>query len=253
MPWRVVVIDDEPLARLRLRSLLNQCGPEIIESILEWGDAGVALTALRAEDGTECAPQVVFLDVAMPGLSGLDLARELHAMRQPPSVVFVTAHAEHAVSAFDLDAVDYLTKPVRLERLQSCLARIAQRRSLVQGESASRSAGVLLCHERGALVRIPVESVLYCRAEHKHVVVRTPEREWLLDESLAELESRLGDRLVRVHRNALVTISAVARLERRDASESGLEGWALLIGPTQEWLAVSRRQLAWVKEKMAAL
>ncbi len=247
---RAVLVDDEPLARMRMRALLMQAS-QPVDVMGEFGDAASAYQALNNWDEQGLCPDVLFLDIAMPGPSGLQMARQLSSLRHSPKVVFVTAHPEHAVQAFDLEALDYLTKPIRLERLEATLARAAQRRASVQAD-ASPTPEALLVHDRGALIRLPVREVLYFKAEQKYVTVRTVDQTWVLDESLADLEQRLGARFIRVHRNALVARETMSKLERREDPETGGETWALQVRPTQEWLAVSRRQVALVKETMAS-
>jgi two-component system response regulator AlgR len=204
---------------------------------------------------------VVLLDVQMPGRDGTQLAAELKRLAEPPAVVFVTAHAEHALRAFDLDAVDYLTKPVRRERLQAALQRVAQRLSLQRGRAGAAGVQgsdvpVIVVTDRGRLVRVPVTEALYFKAELKYVTLRTAAHTYVLDEALAELEQRLGDRFLRVHRNALVARHAVRALERRamagEGDDEAGEGWAVCMAPVDEWLAVSRRQVAAVREALVA-
>jgi two-component system, LytTR family, response regulator AlgR len=169
----------------------------------------------------------------------------------------VTAHAEHALKAFDLDAVDYLTKPVKRERLHAALQRVAQRRGAAPATAAAPpEEPVIVVSERGRVVRVPLAQVLYLKAELKYVTLRTAEHTYVLDESLSELELRLGDRFLRVHRNALVARRAVRALERRvmagDGDDEGGETWAVRMAPVDEWLAVSRRQVAAVREALGA-
>ncbi len=267
---RVLLVDDEELARLRLRSLVEDCAEPLCEVVGEAANATQALVWLATR---EC--DLLLLDVRMPGRDGLQLAEELKAAAKtagPPAIVFVTAHAEHALKAFDLDAVDYLTKPVRRERLQAALARVAQRLNLVPGvasgarpasaANASNEAPVIVVNDRGRLVRVPVADVLYLKAELKYVTLRTASSTHLLDDSLSDLEQRLTRqpdlRFIRIHRNALVAFKAVLALERRvmagndeDAADVG-EAWAVRVAPVDEWLAVSRRQVAAVREALAA-
>jgi two-component system, LytTR family, response regulator AlgR len=270
---RVLLVDDEELARMRLRSLVEDCPEPLCEVVGEAANATQALVWLATR---EC--DVMLLDVRMPGRDGLQLAEELRAAAsvstsaftsRPPAVVFVTAHAEHALKAFDLDAVDYLTKPVRRERLQAALARVTQRLSLVAAlpitgvaTTLPDATPVIVVTDRGRLVRVPVADVLYLKAELKYVTLRTASSTYLLDDSLSDLEQRLtrqGDlRFIRVHRNALVACKAVLALERRvlagndeDAADAG-EAWAVRVAPVDEWLAVSRRQVAAVREALAA-
>ncbi len=248
-PLRVLVVDDEELARMRLRSLLEECpSPRVVVA----GEAANATQALVWLATHEC--DLLLLDIRMPGPDGLQLAAELGRREPAPAVVFVTAHAEHALSAFDLHAVDYLTKPVRRERLQAALERASQR--LVQQRAAAPpqaavSAPVIVVTELGRVVRVPVQEVLYLKAELKYVTLRTAERSYVLDDALSELEQRLGDRFLRVHRNALVARHAMRALERRVLPGSDdSEAWAVRVSPVDEWLVVSRRQAAAVREAM---
>jgi two-component system, LytTR family, response regulator AlgR len=257
----VLIVDDEELARMRLRQLVGEC-PEPAAEVV--GEAANATQALAWLAGQRC--DLVLLDVQMPGLDGTQLAAEFKRLAEPPAVVFVTAHAEHALRAFDLEAIDYLTKPVRRERLQAALQRVAQRLALTRAADAATDANataleppeepVIVVMDRGRLVRVPVAEVLYFKAELKYVTLRTATHTHVLDEALADLEQRVGDRFLRVHRNALVARRAVRALERRaiagERDDEGGEGWAVCMAPVGEWLAVSRRLVAAVREALAA-
>lgn len=247
----VVIVDDEPLARMRMRSLLGQSGvPHTV--VAEFGESVSALMWLQAQDAAGSAPDLVVLDIQMPGLDGMTLAARLRDLRRPPAVVFVTAHAEHALRAFDLAATDYLTKPVRLERLQASLARVLRLRAALAPVAAPQDdEGVLVVQARGRIERLPLSEVLYFRAEQKSVVLRTASEFRVIDDSLTELEERVGPRFIRVHRNALVSRQAMKALERRADDPDGGESWAVQVVPTLEWLAVSRRQVSTVREAMA--
>ncbi len=238
---RVLLVDDEDLARMRLRSLVAQCASPQTVVVGEAGNAGEALAWLATND---C--DLVLLDIRMPGRDGMQLAAEIKARAPAPAIVFVTAHADHALQAFDLEAVDYLTKPVRRERLQAALTRVAQRAA-----ASPEAEPVIVVSELGRVVRVPVREVLYLKAELKYVSLRTAARTHVLDDALTDLEQRLGSRFLRVHRNALVARHAMRALERRPASDDeGGEGWAVRVAPVDEWLAVSRRQVAAVREAM---
>jgi two-component system response regulator AlgR len=246
---RILVVDDEPLARLRLTQLvceIGAAGAPPVQRVDEAADAAAALDWLRQHEA-----DLLLLDIQMPGLDGVGLAARLRAGVNPPAVVFVTAHGEHALKAFELEAADYVTKPVRRERLQAALARVA-RRLEGGGAAAAATEPVIVVSERGRLVRVPLAEVLYLKAELKYVTLRTAQHTYVLDDALAELEQRLGDAFLRVHRNAVVAKAAVQALERRASEEEGAEGWAVRVGATEEWLAVSRRQVAAVREALAA-
>jgi two-component system response regulator AlgR len=165
-------------------------------------------------------------------------------------VVFVTAYAEHAVTAFELEAVDYLTKPVRLERLEAALGKVER---LVQARAGGLETEqeVLVIQDRGRTERVPVTEVLYFKAELKYITVRTAARSYILDGSLSDLEDRHGSQFLRVHRNALVSRRAVRALEKHFDPEEG-EGWAVRLNGIDESLAVSRRQLSAVREALAS-
>lgn len=245
---RVLIVDDEELARLRLRSLLGECQSPAAEVV---GEAGTAVQALSWLAQNRC--DVILLDVQMPGADGTQLAEQLRAQEDAPAVVFVTAHAEHAVTAFELEAVDYLTKPVRRERLQAALARATERLKL-RGVPEDPSEPVLVVNDRGRVTRVPLSEVLYLKAELKYVTLRTLHHTYVLDDSLSELEERLGPRFLRIHRNALVARRAVRALERRvvpgEEEDAGKEGWAVRVEGVGEWLAVSRRQVAAVRDAL---
>ena len=259
----VLIVDDEALARLRMRSLLHGLPEFDVNVVAEAGDAAEALAALNQH-----AVDAVLLDIRMPGLTpheGLHLAARLRAMPQPPAVIFVSAHAEHALKAFELEAVDYLTKPVRSERLRDALQRVRQRlQPLSTMQAALLEAPVLVVSDRGRLLRLPLPEVLVLKAGQKYVTLRTPLHEYVLDDSLSELEQRLaalahtGAGYIRIHRNALVARHAIRELALRDAAEPGDEGsdevggWAVRVAPLDEWLAVSRRQVAAVRAALAA-
>ena len=244
MALQVLVVDDEPLARARLRALLADCRePEAVAA----AEAGTAAQALALAQHQRF--DVALLDIHMPGADGMQLACALRALPEPPRVVFVTAHAEHAVRAFEIDAVDYLTKPVRLERLQAALQktqRVAQLQSAPEPDSAP---DWLLITERHRTLRVPLAEVLYLKAELKYITVRTREREYLIEESLTSLEEEFIDRFVRIHRNALVARERIERLQRTPLGHFQL----FLKGLNGDALIVSRRHVAGVRKLMQQL
>jgi two-component system response regulator AlgR len=267
-PLRVLLVDDEALARLRLRTLVEDCAEPRAMVVGEAAQASEAMAWLSGTDPQPRRCDVVLLDIHMPGRDGTQLADELRRLSDPPAVVFVTAHATHALKAFDLEVVDYLTKPVRRERLEIALQRVAARLaprgaagSVADSSPASMASDdtALLVSERGRILRVPLTEVLYLKAELKYVTLRTPTHTYVLDEPLSELEQRLGERFLRIHRNALVARPAVRALERRAMADSdddggppGTECWAVRVAPVDEWLAVSRRQVGAVRDALAA-
>ncbi|MDO5693262.1 MAG: LytTR family DNA-binding domain-containing protein [Pseudomonadota bacterium] len=244
MTLRVLIVDDESLARARLRTLLGDCRePEALAA----GEADSAAQALALAQHQPF--DVALVDIHMPGGDGMQLARALSGLPQPPLVVFVTAHPEHAVQAFEVDAVDYLTKPVRRERLQAALQRAERLARLGPVQKPEPAHNWLIIAERGRTVRVPVVEVLYLKAELKYITVRTAEASHLLDGSLNQLEERFPGRFLRIHRNALVSRNAIRALVRHHDAEEG-EGWAVRLVGIDELLMVSRRQVAAVREAL---
>ena len=245
MNLKVLLVDDEVLARSRLRTLLAECTAPGAEVLAEAANGPQAITALG-----QAAFDLVLLDVRMPGMDGVQLAQTIAGMPQPPAVVFVTAHAEHAVQAFDVAAVDYLTKPVRLERLQQALQKVERLVQSKHPQSADFLGDTLIIQDRGRTERVPLAEVLYLKAELKYVTVRTATRSYILDGALNELEEKYAAHFMRIHRNALIARRAVRALEKHYDAEEG-EGWAVRINGIPELLAVSRRQLSAVREAIS--
>lgn len=224
---KVLIADDEPLARERLRALLHAHAD--MQVVAEAGDGATALDLCERH-----APDLVLLDISMPGLDGLDTARRLAALEARPAVVFCTAHDQHALSAFDLEAVDYLVKPIRRERLATALDRVRTLRAgRVAGNGAHPANGShgaysdeshaehpgkrrqhLCARLRGSLRLIPIDDVRYLHAEEKYVVVHHAKGEDLIEESLKSLETEFGERFVRIHRNCLVAREELSELRR---------------------------------------
>ena len=242
---RVLVVDDEPLARARLKTLLEDCRNPAAAVQAQAGNAVQAMELLQHQRF-----DVALLDIHMPGADGLTLAQSLRTLPQPPALIFVTAHAEHAVQAFELEATDYLTKPVRLERLQSALQK-AERFLQSRGNGPMAEVEeVLIIQDRNRTERVPLADVVYFKAELKYITVRTAARQFILDGSLNELEEKYADRFLRIHRNALIARRAARALEKHHDPEEG-EGWAVRLDGVAEVLLVSRRQVALVREMLA--
>lgn len=246
MSLKVLIVDDEALARTRLRTLLGDCqSPAVVVG----GEAANAVQAMEWLQRDRF--DLVLLDIHMPGVDGLALAQAVQALPAPPAIVFVTAHAEHALQAFELAAADYLTKPVRRERLQMALQKVERSTQSIRGVEAEKPPEMVLIQDRGRTERVPLAEVLYFKAELKYITVRTLTHSHILDGSLNELEARYGSEFMRVHRNALVRRRALRALEKHHDPEEG-EGWAVRLNGVEDLLAVSRRQLAAVREAIAA-
>lgn len=239
-PMRLLIADDEAPARARLARLLAG-----IEGCELCGQAATGMEAL--ELAAQHKPDIVLLDVRMPGMDGLETARHLGGLEPPPAVIFTTAYDEYALRAFDSGAVDYLVKPIRAQRLADALARAA-RPTRAQLQEAAVGAQSPRQHvsgtARGKLELVPVADVICFVAESKYTCVRHTGGELLIEESLKSLESEFAGRFVRIHRNALVALDRVASLEQ-DA-----DGAKLVLHDGQGELKISRRNLATLKKKL---
>ncbi len=242
---RVLVADDEPLARERLAALLHEAGADVV------GTASNGEQAVRESERLQ--PDLAVLDIRMPGLDGLDAARELGRLAKPPAIVFCTAYDEYAVRAFEANAVDYLMKPVRLERLRQAIeraARLAPARlgQVAQSLAPGRQRTHLCARVRGNLVLVPVGDVLYMLAEDKYVVVHHTKGQVLIEDALKSIEDEFGERFVRIHRNCLVARDRLAGLVR-------LGDGRILVRLTgcEDELEVSRRNLPAVRKLVRTL
>ena len=253
MNQRVFIVDDEEHARARLAMLLADIGEECPNELV--GEASDAAGALQGIVDTR--PDIVLLDIQMPGMNGLDLAARLALEGDAmPAVVFVSAHDDYALDAFDVHALDYLVKPVRAARLQQALRRVATLRGRGNGSSDVAPQPPrrehFVVHERDRLLLVPVADVLYLKAELKYVTLRTRSRDYLIEDSLASIEVELDDVFVRVHRNTLVARKAIMGVERGTVGadgdgERGQEVWQVILRDVAERLPISRRQWPVVK------
>ena len=242
---KILVVDDELPARRRLRELLADVAERMPLEVV--GEAANGRQALELAAAVE--PELVLLDVRMPEIDGIEVARHLQKVARPPVIVFTTAYDVYAIKAFEVKAIDYLLKPIRAARLEEALARA--RAAKPPSDEALRAlrpeARVNLCaQERGRIHLIPVNEILYLKAELKYVTARTAAREYLLEESLTRLEQEFAERYVRIHRNCLVARDAIRGFERVQDSADG--HWVVLLDGVQEKLPVSRRQQHVVRE-----
>lgn len=271
---RLLIVDDEAPARARLAMLLADIAAECPHQLV--GEAAHAQAALDAISASR--PDIVLLDVQMPGISGIELARHLSALVTPPAVIFVSAFDEFALKAFEVHALDYLLKPVRAERLAESIRRAAAlmeaQKPALEAASASlrQQRRNFPVQERGRLLLVPVTEVLYLKAEAKYVTLRTVARSYLIEESLNSIEEELQDVFVRVHRNALVARNALLGVERAplgtdpdgerlkeengdpggkpEKNDKAQETWQVIVRGVEERLPVSRRQWPQVKALM---
>lgn len=246
---RIFIADDEAPARARLKELLADIRGEIANTVV--GESANGLEVIDRLPGS--AAQVLLLDIQMPGMGGIELARHLCALENAPAVIFVTAHDRHAVEAFELNALDYLMKPVRAERLAAALkkALAAGPAGRERVERLERAAGgareFFSIAERNRIVLVPVSEVLFLKAELKYVTLRTRAGEHLIEEPLVSIEREFADRFVRVHRNCLVARGAIRGFERIAGSGEEEAHWNVVLEGTPERLPVSRRQWPAVK------
>ena len=242
---RVVIVDDEQPARSRLRELLDDCRGELPHSVA--GEAANGAEGLQMIASAQA--DVALVDIHMPEMSGIEFARHLQVLERPPAVIFVTAHDQYAIEAFEVNAVDYLTKPVRAARLLAALRKAASGTRLARGVLESIDPAPrrhFSVAERGRLTLVPVSEVIYLRAELKYVTVRTRAREHLIEESLTQIEQEFGSVFVRIHRNCLVARRWIRGFERSTETE-GEVGWSVILEGLEERLPVSRRQWGQVK------
>jgi two-component system, LytTR family, response regulator AlgR len=243
MVTRLLIVDDEPLARARLKALIAEAA---LGQVV--GEAGSGIEALRLVG--ELAPEVVLLDIRMPGMDGLETAHHLSQLAVPPAVIFTTAYDEHALAAFDHHAIDYLLKPIRVDRLRSALTRAqllstAQQRDLREPALRPARRTRFSALVAGALRFVPVEAVRYLQADHGYVTVVHPEGELLIEESLRALEQEFAADFLRIHRHTLIAIAHVVEFKR-----NRLGNGVIALRDVAEPLPVSRRLLSEVRERL---
>jgi two-component system, LytTR family, response regulator AlgR len=239
MKLRVLIVDDEAPARQRLRSLLAE---------LDEADVvGEAVTGEQALQRTvELVPDVVLLDVRMPGIDGIEAARHMNVLEQPPAVIFTTAFDEYAMKAFDAQAVGYLLKPIRKEKLAAALAhanRLTRPQLQTLGNKAEARSHIAARHREG-LRLIPLDEVQFFFAEQKYTTVRHLKGEDLIEDSLRALEDEFGSAFVRIHRNALVSVRYLEGIERNGDGQ-----YFVRLRGCEAPLQVSRRMASELRER----
>ena len=240
---KILIVDDEAPARSRLKRLLTEMGSSC-EVVGEASNGKEALIRAR-----ELAVDLLLMDVRMPGMDGIEAAARLAEFETPPAVIFTTAFEAHAIQAFESNAVDYLLKPIRKERLMQALqkAEALTRPQLAAVERLREASGdIIKVTYRGGIKNIPLDNLLYLRADHKYVVVHHDQGEDLCDLSLKTLEDRFGSWLMRIHRNTLIVRNRIEGLEKGRAGENLLK-----LRGVDERLEVSRRHVSELRQWLA--
>ncbi len=237
---KILIVDDEPLARERLQRLTTEIDASYQTEQAEHGlDAMEKMSASPAD--------IVLLDIRMPVMDGLETAHHLCRLDPEPIIIFTTAYEEHALQAFDAQAIDYLLKPVKKDRLQQALQRasLLQRASIekLRQQEPRRSRTHLSATFKGELKLIPVNEIFFLKAEQKYVVAAWPEGELLLEETLLSLEEEFGDQFIRIHRNALVSRDHIDSIVKDDQGQP-----QVVIKGSGTRLAVSRRNISHIRK-----
>ncbi len=237
---KILIVDDEKPARDRLARMVSEMQQhELI------GQAVNGLEALGMTQAME--PDIVLLDIRMPGMDGIEAARHLAKLDQPPAVIFTTAFSDHALEAFETHAVDYLLKPVKQDRLKAAIDAATRPTRAQAAHSDETLSGLeprqhICARVRGSLVLVPIEDIYYFHAEQKYVTVRHTEGEVLIEDALKNLEDEFGDRFYRIHRNALVGLSWIAGMQTND------DGHRVTFRDIDDTLEISRRHLPGVRK-----
>ena len=238
---KILIADDETPARNRMRDLLGD-----IEHVSVVAEAKNGKEAIDLAQTT--MPDVMLLDIRMPLMDGIEAAQHAQKLEPKPYIIFTTAFDAYAIKAFDLNAIDYLLKPIRLERLQVAINKAHALKPLPLDalKPLQKMRSHLSIHERGRVLLVPIEKVIYLRAELKYITVRTAEREYLIEESLTNLESEFGERFVRLHRNCLVATQFISGYEKRTIDDESQ--WVAMFKEIPDTVAISRRQQYLVKQ-----
>jgi len=237
---KILIVDDEPLARQRLRRLLqkqNDC--EIVGEAVNGADA--------LEKTQQLSPDLLLLDIRMPGMDGLEAARHLDLLENPPAIIFTTAFNEYALEAFDVHAVGYLVKPVRAEKLQKAIASatrpILAKLAIADETPIQEVRKYISARVRGNIKLVPVSDIYYFHAEDKYVVVRYTEGELLIEEPLKKLEEEFSEDFLRIHRNALVAKNRLSGFSKNSEGH-----WQVSFRDIDNCLEVSRRHTPHVRK-----
>lgn len=244
---RLFLVDDELPALNRLQDILSDCAHECPNQVIGTATNGMSALPQIAEHDID----VVILDIQMPQMSGIEIAKKLMNLAKPPAVIFATAFEDYGVAAFDVRAVDYLLKPIRQDRLLTALKRVLELRQPSSTPTEAPRHDGMRSHfsvtERGRIHLIPIGEARFLKAEQKYITLRTRDREYLLEDSLTKLEDEFGSKFVRIHRNCLVSRDNIAGFER-EVQDGGEAHWVVVLRDVPERLPVSRRQQHIIKD-----
>ena len=243
---KILIADDEPLARSRLISIIGDMSQHEVVGEAENGEEVLNLTE-------KLKPEIVLLDIRMPGMNGLETALHLSILDNPPAIVFTTAFSEHALQAFDSNAVDYLLKPIRLERLEQALIKAkkvnrAQLQELGKEVESEHTRTHISAQISGNIQLIPIGDIYFFHAEQKYVTVRHKSGEVIIDESLKLLEEEFGEQFMRIHRNALVAKNYLSSVEKTTSGN-----WVVKMKDIETSLEISRRHMTQIRKQIKQL
>jgi two-component system response regulator AlgR len=242
LTMNVLIVDDEHLARQRLRKMLSTTAEyQII------GEAETGEDALRKTQAAQ--PDVVLMDIRMPGMDGIEAASYINKLDNPPAIIFTTAYSDHALSAFETHAIDYLLKPIKQNRLRAALEAAKRvnkaQMSQLRVDETVGSREKICVKSRGSLELIPIEEIIYFQADQKYVTLRTAEQEYLIEESLKNLEEEFPRQFIRIHRNALVAQHMLNGLTKNSEGRSCIH-----FTDVDDLLEISRRHLPLIRKRL---
>jgi two-component system response regulator AlgR len=242
LTMNVLIVDDEHLARQRLRKMLSTTAEyQII------GEAETGEDALRKTQAAQ--PDVVLMDIRMPGMDGIEAASYINKLDNPPAIIFTTAYSDHALSAFETHAIDYLLKPIKQNRLRAALEAAKRvnkaQMSQLRVDETVGSREKICVKSRGSLELIPIEEIIYFQADQKYVTLRTAEQEYLIEESLKNLEEEFPRQFIRIHRNALVAQHLLNGLTKNSEGRS-----CIRFTDVDDLLEISRRHLPLIRKRL---
>jgi len=237
---KILIVDDEQLARQRLRHMLSSTNEHTIVGEAATGEQALTLAQKHG-------PDLVFMDIRMPGMDGLEAASNLNKLENPPAIVFTTAFSEHALSAFDTHAIGYLLKPIKQDQLDEAIQSASRlnRAQITQlkNDETPNARSKICVKIRGTLELVPIEDIIYFKADQKYITLRTDNHEYLIEESLKALETEFEHRFTRIHRNALVAEHFINGLQKNEEGHI-----CLSFKHIDDLLEISRRHLPMVRK-----